>query len=333
MRKLLVVVLALAAIWAGYWLVGARGMERALAGWLDARAAEGWVAEYQSVDTQGFPNRFDTTIAGLELADPATGVAWSAPFFQILTLSYRPNHVIAVWPSEQTVASPYERIAVESDRMRGSVVFEPDTALTLERSTIELAGVTLTSTAGWTAALETGQISTRQTPALEHHHDIFFEAGDLRPAEPVRAALDPAGVLPEVIETMRIDMTAGFDGPWDRFAIEDARPAVTFLDLREVRARWGEMDLRASGELEVDAEGVPEGRITVRAENWRQMLEVARSSGLVPEALMPTVARGLELLAGMSGTPETLDAPLDFRNGRVAFGPIPLGPAPRIRLR
>ena len=333
MRKLLVVVLVLAGLWGGYWFIGARAMETGLSGWLDARAADGWVAEYAAVNTRGFPNRFDTTVSELMLADPETGVAWTAPFFQILTLSYKPNHIIAVWPDEQTVASPYERITVAAEKMQGSVVFEPGTALTLDRSTFVLDGMTFESTAGWSAAISEGRLATRQTSALEHHHDIGFEANLVRPAEPVLAALDPAKMLPEVIDTMRIDATVGFDAPWDRYAIEDARPGITSVDLKELRANWGEMDLRATGELDVDAEGVPSGRITVRAENWRQMLDVARSAGLVPESMAPTVARGLEFLAGLSGKPDTLDAPLTFRNGFVAFGPIPLGPAPRLVLR
>lgn len=71
----------------------------------------------------------------------------------------------------------------------------------------------------------------------------------------------------------------------------------------------------------------------MKATNWREMLELAVGAGLIPEGLAPTVERGLEVLAGMSGSPETLDAPLSFRNGYVAFGPIPLGPAPRFVLR
>ena len=63
------------------------------------------------------------------------------------------------------------------------------------------------------------------------------------------------------------------------------------------------------------------------------MLSIAQSSGLLPESLLPTVERGLEVLAGLSGSSETIDAPLTFQNGLVKIGPIPLGPAPLIRLR
>jgi hypothetical protein len=53
----------------------------------------------------------------------------------------------------------------------------------------------------------------------------------------------------------------------------------------------------------------------------------------VPESLLGTLESGLTLMAQMSGNPETLDVPLTFRNGRILLGPIPIGPAPILRLR
>ena len=101
MRALIGVVVVLVTLWSGYWFVGSRGVEAGLAAWIDARRAEGWVAEYSDISTIGYPNRFDTTISDLALADPATGLAWNMPFFQILTLSYTPNHIIAVFPGNR----------------------------------------------------------------------------------------------------------------------------------------------------------------------------------------------------------------------------------------
>ena len=44
------------------------------------------------------------------------------------------------------------------------------------------------------------------------------------------------------------------------------------------------------------------------------------------------LTRAGEMLARMSGDPETLDATLKFENGRAFLGPIPIGAAPVIRL-
>ena len=333
MRTAFVVVLAALGLWAGYWAVGSIALDRGLSGWLEDRAAEGWLAEYSELTVEGFPSRFDTTIRDLELADPETGVAWQVPEFRIEAASARPTRITAIWPPEQAVASPFERITVTSGTMQAEIGFEPDTALALETSDFVLSDMALVSTAGWEAALAEGTLTTNQAAGVENGHDIRFEASSVLPAEPLRVSLDPAGVLPETVETLRIAATLGFDAPWDRFAIERARPQVTSIDLDELQATWGDLDLRAAGELAVDSQGVPEGRITVKATNWREMLGLARNSGLLPEALAPTVERAFELLAGLSGPPDTLDAPLSFQNGLVTFGPIPLGPAPRLVIR
>ena len=195
MSRIVFVVFALAALWAGYWVIGSRALETRLTAWLDARRAEGWVAEAGAVTVRGFPNRFDTTIETLTLADPETGVAWSMPFFQILALSYRPNHVIAVWPDTQVLATPAERLDIASERMRGSVVFRPDTALALDRTTIVMENVGLTSADGWMAWLAEARLATRPA-GREWAHDIAFEARDFAPGVAVLSFLDPAGRLP-----------------------------------------------------------------------------------------------------------------------------------------
>ncbi|MEM9270831.1 MAG: DUF2125 domain-containing protein, partial [Pseudomonadota bacterium] len=86
MKTLLVLVLLATALYSGYWFVGARAQEAGLNAWLEAQRAQGWVAEVEELNVAGYPNRFDTTATGLELANPKAGWAWSAPEFQILAL-------------------------------------------------------------------------------------------------------------------------------------------------------------------------------------------------------------------------------------------------------
>ena len=333
MRWLLGVMLTVAMLWSGYWFIASNAVETGLAGWLDARQSDGWVAEYTDVTTQGFPNRLDTTITEIELVDPRTGVAWKAPFFQIFALSYKPNHIIAIWPHEQTVASPYEKISITSEDMRGSVVFRPGTSLELDRSNFDLQAFQLQSDLGWSAAVEKGEFFTRQTVGKIDTHDIWLEATNVRPSVNVKNNLDPASLLPDVFETLRIDSTVAFTAPWDRFAVERNRPQVTALHLKDLQATWGNLDLRAAGELSVNGAGIPSGKITVKAKNWRDMLQIGIDTGAVPANISDTLESALEFLAGMSGHPDTLDAPLTFKKGKVSFGPIPLGKAPRLIIR
>lgn len=334
MRILLAVILVSALAWSGYWFLGAQTVERGLSAWLDQRAEEGWIAEYASLDTAGYPNRFDTTITELELADPETGVAWTTPFFQILQLSYRPHHVIAVWPDAQRVSTPNQNIEVTSDVFRGSIEFVPGPALALSETTVEMGALSLVSSADWTGALETGQLSLRATPAAVNSYDVYFASRNLTLPERVRRMAAQSDLVGDVAETLAVTATVRFTAPWDRRAIEVARPQVTHIDLDLAQGTWGELDLRFAGELDVDALGVPTGEITVKATNWREMLGLAQQAGWIPANLAPLLEGGLNMVARLSGNPESIDAPLVFSDGNVTLaGLLPLGPAPLIVLR
>ena len=333
MRVVLIAVAVAAALWSGYWYIGSRSVENGLRGWLNARADAGWTAGYSDVQTRGFPNRFDTTITDLDLAEPATGVAWSAPFLQLFQLSYQPDHIIAVWPGTQTITAPRQRLTIGSDRFQASAIFKPDSDLELDHSNVVLDGLVLTSTAGWSAQVDSLLFATRRTAARPQSHDIGVEATAIRLPDTLSDRLDPAGLLPRTVDRLKIDAAIGLDAPLDRTAIETARPAITRIDLNLLQANWGQLELWATGDLQIDASGLPTGTVTIKAQNWREMLRIGVATGWIPEALQSTLEAGLEPLASLSGSSQTLDAPLTFADGKVALGPIPLGPAPRLRPR
>src|SRR5690606_36581209 len=106
MRVLLAIEVVAAGAYFAWWWVAAGVFERAVSAWLTERSAAGWMAEAEDIDVQGFPNRLDMIVTGLDLANPDGGWAWSAGEFQILTLPYQPHHIIAVLPGEQVLATP-----------------------------------------------------------------------------------------------------------------------------------------------------------------------------------------------------------------------------------
>ena len=333
MRKLGMVILIAVLGWSAYWYLGKTGAEKLAETWLEDRRGEGWQAEAASIRTGGFPYRFDTTLSDLALADPGTGWAWSAPRFQVLSLAYQPTHFIAIWPEQHKISTPYETITLASSEMRASAVFAPDTDLTLRRSTLALNALTLTSDAGWSADLDSGVLAAEQDEDDPLSYKLGFAADGVRPAKAVKVLLDPAGVLPDVFESLKIDAKARFDTPWDRHALEDRRPQITALDLGLLQATWGKLDLRAAGQVSVDANGTPEGEITIKATNWREILQILVDSGALPQGLLPAAEATGERLAALSGNKNTLDVPLTFSGGRVFFGPIPIGAAPDLTLR
>ena len=318
--------------WSGFWFLTARTIESTAGHWFDDRRVEGWAADYAALDVAGYPYRFDTRFSDLALADPGTGVVWTMPEFEVTALAYQPGHIIALFPAEQTLASPFNTLTVTNEDMRASARLS-GTTLALSESTMEMARVAATSTQGWEVTLDRGLLAARAVPDTAHVYDLYVEARDLRPSDALRLGIDRDGRLPATFETFTLDARVGFDAPWDRFAVERARPQPTQIELKEMEARWGQLELRAAGTVDVAPDGTPEGTITIKATNWREMIGIGQALGTIPESAVPSLTRALEFMSTLSGPANTLDIPLGFAGGFVTIGPIPLGPAPKLRLR
>ncbi len=330
MRILIIAIIAACVLWGGYWFVGSRTVQSGLSTWLSDQPENGWSAEYSALKTRGFPNRFDTTITDLELVDQRSGAAWFVPDFKILALSYRPNHIIAIWPDQQSITLPGEQISVTSVQMVASIAFEPGASLILDRSSFVLDTLAFSSSRNWAARIATARLATRQTDGKQFAHDIALEASGVQPPAALMAQLDPAGVQPAVFETLKIDVTIDFDAQWDRNSLQQEPPQVIGLELKNMQAIWGKLEILAAGELAFDTRGVPSGRIAIKATNWREMLAISIATGAVPQGISLTLERALQLLADMSEDPDILEVPLSFQDGFMSFGPIPIGRAPRL---
>lgn len=328
MRRLFGILVVAALLWAGWWFLGARMLEHQLEAWLDARRAEGWVADAASIDVAGFPATFETRFDDVDLADPATGLAWAAPGLSFAAPAWKPTDVTVTLPAEHVVATPLEKISIGSDRAEARLALVPGPSLAFTEATADVRQALLDSTLGWKAAIGSATLS-----ASRREGDLYDFVAAITPVEIVTTGRAARLGLPQILHELSLDATVGFDRPWDRRAIEDRRPQPRSLDLRRLKLRWGEMELEAAGDLDIDAEGMANGEIQVRAVNWRELLAIAVASGRLPAKVAGTLERGLEFLAAAGGNPDTLELPLGFRDGLLTLGPIPLGQAPDFRIR
>ena len=247
---------------------------------------------------------------------------------QLLSLSYKPWHWIAVLPDRQDLVILGEPVALEAGRLQASLVATPGLDLTLSRihaagSDIRLRG------AGWQIGLAELRGALRQAAARLDAQELALELTDLAPDRGLMARLPAATELPDTISNIRIGLELGLNAPLDRHALA-APPQIADIVLREVRLTWGRLEIDATGRLHPDATGHAEGRIELRMRHWRLALEVAVAGGW----LHPDIARTwAEVMGGLA--PGEADGwlllPLDFRKGRVSLGPLPLGPAPVLR--
>jgi len=333
MKRLLVWVTGLGALAVAAWFGWAALTERTVRLWLETREAQGWVVAQGDIAVTGFPLAFETRLTEVSLADPATGVAWAAPVFTFRHAAWDPSRIEAIWPESHTLSSPFETLTITAGTLSSLLDVRPSARLALDASQTRMADLRVESSLGWQSALAKGQIDVIRQDSAAARYAIVFDATDLVPATEITRLVDPAGILPEAIPTVRAEAVMDFDRPWDIGAIETARPQPTRIDLTEARAEWGALMLRLSGAVDIDAEGRPTGEVAIRAQNWPEMLAMAERAGLLPAGMRQAAESALGFLAGLSGRREDLDVTLRLDQGFVFLGPLPIGEGPRLRLR
>lgn len=327
MRRLIWITLVLAGLYAGYWALASRGVLAAVRGEV-ARLEAAGLAEVGEVTLAGFPSRFDLTFRDAAVVDRSGFYGWSAPFFQVFALSYRPNHLIAVWPEAQEVLVAGLPLSVTSEDMRASAVFA-GTGLALDHMALVGKTLTLTPPEGPGLALAEARLASRTAPGVDNGHDLGLALFRIAPDPALARALDPEGRLPAEIDWLRLDAVLAFDRPLDRAALAGGAPRLTGVELREASLRWGPLSLEGEGRLAPDTAGLLEGRVDLVARDWRELVRLATLAGLVRPEIAPTFEAALEQIDAADGDAQALRVPLTWKNGRTSLGPIPLGPAPR----
>ncbi|WP_054006970.1 DUF2125 domain-containing protein [Cypionkella psychrotolerans] len=327
MRALLWIVLAATAAWTGYWWVGASQIESGVKAWI-AQQPPGVVIA-SSVEVHGIPNRFDLTVSDLVLADPAQGVQVSSPFVQVYAMTWKPWHVIAALPSGQVITLPDQVVTVGSEKLRASVQVHPSTALALNELVGEASGVKLTSDAGWTLGINTATVSMAEDVTRANTYRLGLRVAEIAPDAAVLQAL-AATDLPDLVDEVFLDGHAVLTAPLDRNAVT-SRPELMALEIADARVSWGALKFSAKGVLTAGPDGLAEGEIALRVEGWKRLPPILVALGLVKPDVAPTVERMLGIVAQQGGDLEILQIKLICKDGGMVLGPLPLGPAPRMR--
>lgn len=337
MRKLLFLLVALVALWSGYWFVGSYAVRNGVNTWFANAAGQWLTAENSGVTVAGYPNRFDLTVDGLKLADPASGAAWQAPFVQVFAMTWKPWHIIAAFPPEQVVTLPGQAVTIGSTGLKASLRAKP--SLDLPLAEVRLAGTTLAlaSDRGWTLGLGEFTIALRADEALgPAGYDFGFDLAPLTPDPGFLSAVKavtipdlPPSDLPDTVETLGGSIYLTLSAPLDR-NVATAKPYLTRIEINQLNLAWGKLALSAKGTVEADDQGFASGEITVDVTNWDRLPAILVAAGVVKPEVAPTIARGMQALASQSPDLAILTLKLTLAEGQMSFGPFPLGPAPRM---
>ncbi len=323
-----------AAVWVLYWGLAAWGLRSGFEAWFGEQQRQGWQVAYGPISTGGFPSRHVTRLEQPLLADPGTGLAWSADWITFDSP--------ALWPGAQSLKFPAtpQRFSIFdqsrsliAEEMRAELHLAPGLALELEHLSLTSQAWQIGDRDGPLWQAQDLVLAMRQLTPPEQYH-LKAEAQQFSPSALMRSGYGllkdnfPAGF--DALE-LRADVT--FDTPWDRRAIELRRPQIRQINLDLAKARWGDMLFRAAGALQVDEKGRLGGELTLQAENWRAILDMGERLSLLPPSSRGAVEKILALFSTGSGRAAKIDTILRFHEGQIWVGPLPIGTAPLLVLR
>lgn len=323
MKRLLVVIIVATLAYCGWWFHAAQDFRSDVEDWFAGQSAKGWTATYTDLTMRGFPSRTDLTITNPDITGPEGGFAWRAPFLQILALSYKPAHVILVWPDTQTLVMPDGEMAVSSDGLRASVVFEDQKILrsNAEAPVLNIAGPDVS------VAVADANFALEKFATTDATYRIAVSAGRIATSLPTAAS----GIGSDAPASLRAQMDIEFDRPLRLDTRSDSPPRPTRVNLKRSAITYGDVTFRVSLAASIDPQGVLTGDMSISAENWRNGIDAARENGDLPAAAADGLIDLLAMLSTFNGTRDSLDVTLGINDGTLLLGPVPVGRIPPLR--
>jgi hypothetical protein len=314
-----------AALWSGYWFIGARAQEKIYGELLIESRNQGWIAESRNLGVSGFPNRFDTTLTGLNFRDPSGRWSWRGDEFQIKALSYQPNHIIMAWPGKQVVGTPEGDVTIDSEMLRASLVVTPASNLPLARFQIEGEAVALDIPQIGDAVIGMLNGALYQDENNPTSYRLGLELTDVSAPRGLISGIGGSSIINGDIERIQLSAKLEFDHELVRLALNGGQsPRLISASIQPSKIVWAGSELAVSGLISEGQNGLIEGQLRFDVKNWQPLYEVFKQASSLSTTELITLKRALD---GASGG-GALEFTLDFTDGNTMIGPIAIGPAP-----
>ncbi len=318
--------------WVVLWFLLATNMREGIAGWAEARRAEGYSVEYAKLEMSGFPFWLRATLEQPEVAPPSGKDRWSWQGLS-LVLESRPwswNTIFAHTRGRQAVSLPVgdETVAFDGTAagISAEIAFDDGRPAELRMAA---EGVKLTAVdPGLDLEIEigSGHLTIRRLPEGGKHG---------RSAELDLAFWDvvlPGGpdTLPLGNRIRKLEVGADIEGPLPEPLHHDTlttwRDAGGTVEIRRLTLAYGPAELTTNGTLALDEALQPTGAFTARIRGFFQAVDALRSRGLVRRRDAVTAKLLLSVLTKRprDGGPPSLSVPLTIQNRKFYVGPVPL---------
>lgn len=316
----------LIAAYTGYWIYASGEIKAWARGWISEQEMAGYQIEHGPMRVTGYPLRFTLDVLDPEIEAPAVEGGWQGRFsrFQASAMPWNFNHWII------TIGGPLLLAAEAGGR---PALYQADASnaqlsINSSREGTQRVGITLEHFV--LDALEGPQ------PGLTGLERLAL-TGTLDDQNQLAARLEAAGITlaPDTLEP-ELAATFGatadilrFDGAvtqWDILA-RDGNAAAWAGAGGEIligagQLVWGPADLGGTGELTLDGQLRPAGRLSVVIAEPESLVEALVEAGLV----QPGQGDALRLAAMMAPRRDNgIALPLRLQDGGIFLGPARIG--------
>jgi len=331
MRSLIRLIVILIVIWCAWWMAASTALQRSIRVWFEDRRDMGWQAEVSEISKHGFPFTLHSRLRGLSVSDPVTGVAVDTPQLDLIAAAYWPGFMSVKLPDAPIeMVTPSGGVALRTTDAQFDLRLHP--VVTLQLQSMRAISGPWQDDFSQARALSADDLHmcVKQDEVSLETYRFDVNATNLTPGSLPRSFLALPVDWPTSFDIFAADLDVKFDIPWDRNALTERRPQPRHVTLHKVDVSWGSLQILASGQVAIDASGVLNGAISTTISNWRDIVDLAVTSGAVATSERPQVEIMLSALANIEGSPDNLDLNLTFQNGEMSVGPIYLGPVPQV---
>ncbi|UOA13850.1 MULTISPECIES: DUF2125 domain-containing protein [Sulfitobacter] len=332
MRKLVWLLILLVALCSAWWAAATTQMQSTVNALLDSRRAAGWDVTLKDIGKAGFPLTLQNRLSGLSVAEPNQSIAFEAPQLDLSAPVWWPGDLSARAPVAQAAfpagALP---LVLNMRNMQADLDLHPGLSLQLEQMEARSTYLEVNGPDGLLLEAEESRLRVTQSSDAANEYNIAVLPGRITPGPLLRRVLGEAIAQPGGQPILSARMAVTFARALDRHsAVAGTLPQIDALTVENVDAAWGDVALGAEGALTFDAQGIPDGVLSLRVTNWSKLLDAGERGGFLPPSMRGQVNTMLRLLEARGGTPGGLDLDLVFAEGQMVLAGIPLGPAPRL---
>ncbi len=329
---------ALALAYGAFWFTTVAQVKAGIAGWIEARRADGYAVSLASMEIGGFPFMIRARVDKPAIFAPggADGWQWEAP---ALVLEARPwsltrvtGHFFGPHRLALQIGGQRREITVQATNINGTFTIGDGWA---RRGRLTATALTLRHGNAPLVKIATGDLSVGQDPSpTADHRKATVEITLKVTGAGLDSALDVD--LPFGPKVRAFALAAQIMGriPPERKAVALAlwRDDGGTVEVKNLDLSYGPLKLQGSGTAAVDGLLQPVGAFTARIEGLFEAIDALRRRGIIRErdSITAKIILGVLSKKGVGGAAATLSAPLTIQDRRLYIGPVPLLRLPEV---